>query len=887
MPWVVLIFLFLSMAKQFKKSHEKSQASVVTPKESKPVNIQASQVAEPKALWIFLIIFVLALVLYGNTMQNGYSMDDELVTLNQPNVESGLAGIPKIISARYSVNNKQHYEYRPIALVTYAIEYQFFGRNPGPSHFFNIMIYALCSLLVYLIIKKLFPDHHWSLGLLAALIFTIHPMHSEVVASLKNRDEMLALIFALLALSAFINFTDRRKWKYIGYGFIYFMLALFSKKSAMPFIAIIPLVIILTRKVNPYKVIGLTAAIFLTISISGRIYLKSVLERGDTLREMFFFENPLYSGLYGLGEKFMMAIASFGYYVKMMFVPYPLVSYYGYNTFEGFHFTLNHAIGLIAGAGIIFILVKYFKTNKPLIVGLVLFCVSISMFINLFAPAVGIVAERFAFEASVGFALLLASGVLMFTKSFEIKKQTRFAQMPSSIKFLFIGLTLISAIVIVPRNKAWYSMSSLYHTDVKIVPECTKLHSLLGTMHANLLNSHVRGDTALTLPALQVHSDSAISYFKKALKIYPNYIAVNNNLGTIYFTYKTNLDSAGYYFNRACELDTDYVEAYFNLGNYFDQRAELSAQKLSWINAAVKNDTSLTGDAKHAKEVSKGLDRNDELFLKLIALKTQLNTIFNNYASGKGKGDPKGSVLDALLYYFKQMKIMKGIELDHMGLADGTIEMFRKVSKSGNPNYLAFAVDSIVNHYYFQPMTTALVKDGSIKESDLNNTLRTTIRMEMREYRSKCIMHLKKSMRLNKSYMTAYTKLSQVLPRWGMYDDLIEIHQEALKNPLYKSYSINFSLADAYFLKGDYKKCAELLIIALKEMQKVTTRINNVFSNFSAAQNNFVLSTLTRAKDNNRQNVAFYINKYMYQISNKYPYETVQIQQLFNMVKSL
>jgi len=102
------------------------------------------------------------MVLYGSTIYNGYSMDDELVTLDNKNVELGLTGIPKIFSSRYSVNEKQNYEYRPIALVTFAIEYEYFGRNPAPSHFFNILIYAITCFLIYLSVKKIFPDLHWA-----------------------------------------------------------------------------------------------------------------------------------------------------------------------------------------------------------------------------------------------------------------------------------------------------------------------------------------------------------------------------------------------------------------------------------------------------------------------------------------------------------------------------------------------------------------------------------------------------------------------------------------------------------------------------------------------------------------------------------------------------
>ena len=874
------------MAKQVPKAKNPSQAATVPPKVTKPFDSPLNKAWAPKKIWIYFFFFAISLVLYGNTLQNKYSMDDELVTLNQHNVEQGFSGIPKILTARYSVNDKQHYEYRPTTLLTFAIEYQFFGRDPAASHFFNIFFYALCGLMVYLAIRKIFVNEHWLLAFLTGFLFIIHPMHSEVAASLKNRDEMLALIFALISLMTFIKFAETIKWRYLVLGLIYFLLAAFSKKSAFPFVAIIPLVIMLTRNVKPWKVIGLTAILFVVTSVLGKLFLNNVLHKEDTLREMFFFENPMYTMVCTIGQKIMMAIATFGYYVKMMFAPYPLVSYYGYNTFDGFCFGLNHFIGIASILAVGYLFYKNFKTNKVIIIGLIFFCLGISMFCNLFVPAVGIVAERFVFESSLGFCLIVSMGILIFTKSTKLQDKIKFSEIASGIKFGFLVMTVAAAIIVIPRNNAWKNTSTLYHTDAITLPTCTKLFSLLGTIHANQLNAHIKGDTALTVDAIKLHSDTAVSYFKHALDIYPGYIAVNNNLGTIYFTYKTMLDSAGYYFNQACILDTDYVEAYFNLGNFYDQKTELAAQRLFWLNSVVDLKDTTNVDT-NTYEAAKILDSYEDLFLKLMLLKTKMNEVFSKIANGQSTGDPKGAVLDAQLYYFKQMKLMKGQPLEHMALADAMIEVYKKRGKTKDQNKITYSIDSTVNHYYFEAIKIVLLKDGKIKENQLNYSLRRRIRSDFKYYRSQCIFNLRKAMRLNSEYMTAYTKLTQVLARWSLYDELITTHKAVLKNPNYKSYSINIGLADTYFAKGDFKSAANYLITSLKEMEKVTKRMNSVMKNFEGPNNSFLIMTFNKAKVNNKRHIDYYINKFMYQISNACPYETVQIQQLYNMITIL
>ena len=88
-------------------------------------------------------------MLYGNTIPNEFSMDDELVTLDHKIVSKGFSGIPEIFTSRYVQNDQQSYEYRPIVQVTFAIEHQFTGGNPHFSHFINIVLYALTGVLLF------------------------------------------------------------------------------------------------------------------------------------------------------------------------------------------------------------------------------------------------------------------------------------------------------------------------------------------------------------------------------------------------------------------------------------------------------------------------------------------------------------------------------------------------------------------------------------------------------------------------------------------------------------------------------------------------------------------------------------------------------------------
>src|SRR4029078_8651082 len=95
--------------------------------------------------------------------------------------------------------------YRPFTLLSFAVEKDLFGNKPAAAHFINVLIYALLLLVVYKLLTKLFPETSYQLLIMIALLYLVHPVHSEVVASVKSRDELLAGLFGFLALAAFLD----------------------------------------------------------------------------------------------------------------------------------------------------------------------------------------------------------------------------------------------------------------------------------------------------------------------------------------------------------------------------------------------------------------------------------------------------------------------------------------------------------------------------------------------------------------------------------------------------------------------------------------------------------------------------------------------------------
>ncbi len=216
----------------------------------KSKKIQRSPFVINNKQWV-LLIGLFSILLFGNTIPNNYNLDDELVTINHKLTSKGISAIPEIFSSPYySDNVGNSYEYRPIVLSTFAIEHQFFGDNPHISHFFNVILYALTCMILFICLTELLNGYNIVLPLLVTLLFSAHPLHSEVVAGIKSRDEILCLLGGISSLLFSLKYIDNGKL--INYFFLvlFFLFGMLSKLSVFPLAILIPISVVLFRPEN-------------------------------------------------------------------------------------------------------------------------------------------------------------------------------------------------------------------------------------------------------------------------------------------------------------------------------------------------------------------------------------------------------------------------------------------------------------------------------------------------------------------------------------------------------------------------------------------------------------------------------------------------------------
>lgn len=480
-----------------------------------------------------IICVLLAVGLYANTIGHGYALDDGLVIHENPNTQRGLAGIPEILSS----DSYEHYyaqfgatgelpggRYRPLSVVTFAIEWELFAENPTISHLINVLLYGLTAwLLVLLLNRHLFPKRPL-LAFAAVVVFVIHPIHTEVVANIKSRDELLALIFLILTLNAVFRYARSNQVSHVLWACGFYFLALLSKENGITFLAVAPLALFCFTKLKPKRIAQISwplvvvAATFIAIRAS-------IVQAGSTdsvMNDPFLLAGP--------GEKLPTIFAVLLHYIRLLFWPHPLSFDYGYNHFEYVGFTdpatavslLLH-LGLLAG-GIWGVLRK-----KAWAFGVMFYFITISIVSNLVVPIGATMGERLAYLPSLGFAIAFAAALL-----WVLRRLTSAHKVSTPTAVVLAAIVLAAGYKTVTRNADWKNNNTLFIGDVSKVPRSIKANISAATEYVNAY------DQLTGQPVDDTHLQNAIVHLNAAIDLHKGIPRGNHfpdmylNLGGVY-----------------------------------------------------------------------------------------------------------------------------------------------------------------------------------------------------------------------------------------------------------------------------------------------------------------------------------------------------------------
>ncbi len=625
-----------------------------------------SPLAASSKRWYHLALLIFVFVLYGNTLTHDYVQDDAIVITDNMFTQKGITGIPGLLTKDtffgfFKEEGKAKLvsggRYRPLSPIMFAVGWQIFGKNPFVGHLWNVILYGIIGILLFHVLREFKLDPKKGIpvfSLAVAVLFLAHPVHTEVVANIKGRDEILALLGAIVSLYAVFQSRKKSKHtlKWLTISGLAMFLGCMSKENTITFLAIIPLSLWFFRKVTITE--ALKASIPAFIGAIGFLIIRTIVlgaDFGGSPNELM--NNPflkIVNGQYipfDTGEFIATVVFTLGKYIQLLFIPHPLTHDYYPRHIEMMSFKdLSVWLAIIMNLVLVLIALLGIRKKSVMTYGILFYFITLSIVSNIVFPIGTNMSERFLFMPSIGFAIVI--GYLLFQKL----ENRNIAYGIAGIVVLLFSVKTIS------RNLAWKDDFTLFNTDKYISKNSAKINNAsAGSLTtAAFEEQHVETKNEMLQEAI-VRSD-------KAIQIHPNYKNAYLIKGNA-LHYLDRFKEAEVAYDRALTIDPGYEEAikngainYRSLGRQYGEKENNITKSIEYLKRA---ETVLTDDyevlrllgtahgfvSKHTESIN--------YFTKALALKPNLAGAYVNLGKAySNSGDAENGN-----YY-----ITKALELD-------------------------------------------------------------------------------------------------------------------------------------------------------------------------------------------------------------------------------
>jgi protein O-mannosyl-transferase len=467
------------------------------------------------------ILLCLTVLVYANSLFNGFTMDDELYVLRNPQVTQHSLRLLLEPNAASNV-------FRPVTFATLALNWMAAGYKPFGYHLLNLLLHMGVVVLLLLVLRNVLArlGDGELISFVAAMLFAVHPIHAEAVSSVVGRSELLAAGFLLGAW--LFHLQDR----YV-LALLSFVLALLSKESA---IGLLPLALAgdyAKGKLKQWTQYAGIAAI--TLLYTGLLWKVQGGHFGAA--SVSLLDNPL--TLLPPHLRILNALRIAWKYVGLLSFPAALSCDYSYNQIT-LYGTLRHLLlPAIAAAGTSFLwIVAISKRKSGLLIAGAIYFAGFAATSNIITRTGTIFAERLAYLPSAGFCLLVA---ILFA---WLASWQRIATL-----VLLIAAVMGLGIRTGARNRDWRDNASLYMAAADAVPNSAKMRAFRGIVYI--------GRNRL---------DSARSDLQAALAINPEYPDALEAMGLLELRSDNRQKALGYLqqaldMSALSDFDYDYRAA--------------------------------------------------------------------------------------------------------------------------------------------------------------------------------------------------------------------------------------------------------------------------------------------------------------------------------------
>lgn len=590
-------------------------------------------IKKPK-FWI-LGIALIGASLYLQTINYGYSADDGIYSYFNRVTKTGLENWTELFqygSMNFiEISPSNTSIYRPFTLLTFAIENALVGEfKGGVGHGVNVVLYffllwVLGLLLLELFRKRKIPD--W-VAILILMLYAVHPIHTEVVASVKSRDTLLSALFAFSAILIWVKSYPKisiPKWLGI---LVLFFFSLISKEESVPLLALVGCVSWFFFRENLTKSLGSVLPFLIPVGV----YLglrAMILDPVD-----LSYTSTVNSIMYGAqgGDYLATNLYIYLQYLKLLFFPHPLSWDYSFNQLSIQSFaSLWVWFSIILFGALIYVAVKGFKERNLFSFGIIFYLTSFSIFANLTTSLIigSNLGERFLFIPSLAFSILIVLVLHSLGEKYWSQKSPWIAFL-ILIPFL-IGFSWKTY----ARSQVWESNLTLSASGVETSPKSWRTHM----MYAEELRLNGNKLKVENPDSAQVFFQLAETHFAKSFEILGAKNSVPQYLSPFAEVLLALGDStqAESIFLRSIEKAPKIHYAWFKLGMIHFQRGEFEQSRDMYLKALEADKPDYYATYKNLAQAYFRLDQNQEAIVAFEKSKSY-------------KEDPETDKLLAYLY---------------------------------------------------------------------------------------------------------------------------------------------------------------------------------------------------------------------------------------------
>ena len=533
------------------------------------------------------VLFVSVFSLYWPVGQYGFFiLDDAAFLIRNIHIQEGLTmdGVKWAMTGDLFGNDPYLDYWQPVTALSRLLDRQFFGADPGPQHFVNVLFHALNSILVLLLVFTLCGRKATSV--VAAGVFAFHPLQVESVVWLTERKDVLFAFFYLLACLVYVKGNGKMTWgRFLGVTAL-FILSIMSKPMAVTLPAV--LLIFDWLLFSKLKQLGWKRCVLEKIPL----FLLSLGSLAITLLR----QKHVAIESVPLSERVMAIIASYGIYIKKILLPIDQVPIY-----SPFQFPIELTLlmtSLLSLMAISYAIYRM-KSEAPLAASAWLW------FLITLLPVVALTetmtADRFTYIPIIGVGIVF--GVLF--------DKFRLAGSAAAVVVL-LACYFASAQYI----SLWEDNAALFEHTILKTENNSKAHSALGKMYLD-----------------KKELSMAAQHFGKAVEYDSRNRQALNNYGVALFG-MGKMDAAEKQFNRYLFLNPEDDEARANLGVAYFAAGRLSEADSTFADAIARNPRSslFYSGAAMVKQAMGDPRRASAYFEKAISLEPSSHSILNNYA---------------------------------------------------------------------------------------------------------------------------------------------------------------------------------------------------------------------------------------------------------------